>query len=100
MFGITELKLPPKIISLLNAVVAQAWGVILETVCIHCGVMYNGHQQPPSGASIKDASTPIDDALRSVFTNVASITPKAEAISTISTDTNITVSGENPRSTL
>ena len=97
MFGTTELKSPPKTSNLLKAVVAQACGVILEIDCIHCGVIYNGHQHPPSGASINDVSTPMDEALRSLLTKVASITPKAEAINVINTEISITASGEIPR---
>ncbi|MCX6003182.1 MAG: hypothetical protein NTX46_01915 [Chloroflexi bacterium] len=71
--GTTESKLPPKTNNLLNTVVAHAWGVILAKNCVHLGVIKRGHQQPPRGAKMSDVSTPMDEALHSVLTNVASI---------------------------
>jgi hypothetical protein len=85
---------------LLKPVVAQPCGVILAGAYIHLGRIKRGHQQPPRGASAREASTAIEPALRWVLTRVASIIPKAEDIITIRIERTITATGESPRSVL
>ena len=66
--------------------------------CIQSGVMKSGHQHPPSGASVSEASTAADDALFTVRTSEASMTPNAEDATAMSTETAITATGETPKS--
>ena len=68
--------------------------------CIQVGMIKSGHQQPPNGASMREVNTPIELALRSVFTRVASITPKADDMIMTSMERRITAPGSSPKSIL
>ena len=100
ILGTAELNPAPKTISLLKPEVAHPCGVKFARNCIHPGVMNNGHQQPPSGASIRDARTPMELAALCVLTRVASIIENAADITTINSESKITPAGDSPTSIL
>ena len=60
--------------------------------------MNSGHQHPPSGASVREASTAAEEALFTVRTSEASMTPNADDATAMSTETAITATGETPKS--